>query len=116
MTRHKTQYEVIFTSNTTEAINIAADNLRRVSETDSKQVVLNTLLEHSSNDLPWRMISDSSVVRLSINPDGFIDLHELENLLISYNRENNRENQRIRLVAVSGASNVLGACNDLEED
>lgn len=49
-----TSYDVIFTSNTTEAINLAAESLSREFEEGAEPVVLNTLLEHSSNDLPWR--------------------------------------------------------------
>ena len=40
-------YEVIFTSNTTEAINLAAGSLGRESGEDTAPVVLNTLPEHS---------------------------------------------------------------------
>lgn len=110
-----THYDVIFTSNTTEAINLAAESLARESDRGSKPVVLNTLLEHSSNDLPWRGIPDCSLIRLSIDDNGFVNLNELEKLLISYNQESRFEGKRIKLVSVSGASNVLGICNNLEE-
>lgn len=109
------KYDLIFTTNTTEAINIAAENLKLESDQNEEIVVLNTLLEHSSNDLPWRMIPNSSLIRLSVNPEGFIDLKELENFLIAYNQEKRHGKKRIRLVALSGASNVLGVCNDLAE-
>ena len=108
-------YDVIFTSNTTEAINLAAESFRRESEEGAELVVLNTLLEHSSNDLPWRMIPGCSVVRVSMDGEGFIDLNEMEILLKAYNLECQYGKKRIRLVAVSGASNVLGVCNNLEE-
>jgi selenocysteine lyase/cysteine desulfurase len=108
-------YDVIFTSNTTEAINLVAESFSREFAEDTESVVLNTLLEHSSNDLPWRMIPGCSVVRLSVDDEGFIDFKELENLLISYNQECRLGKKRIKLVAVSGASNVLGVCNNLAE-
>ena len=108
-------YDVIFTSNTTEAINLAAESFRRESEEGAELVVLNTLLEHSSNDLPWRMIPGCSVVRLSMYRDGFVDMNEIETILKAYNLECQYGKKRIRLVAVSGASNVLGVCNNLEE-
>ncbi|MFY9150484.1 MAG: aminotransferase class V-fold PLP-dependent enzyme [Prolixibacteraceae bacterium] len=111
----KAKYDVIFTTNTTEAINLVAENLSLESGTDHEFVVLNTLLEHSSNDLPWRMIPNCTVIRLSVNDEGFIDLKELEDLLIAYNLENKFGRKRIGLVAISGASNVLGVCNNLEE-
>lgn len=115
MNAPRSRYEVIFTSNATEAINLAAENLSRESDNDSEPVVLNTLLEHSSNDLPWRMIPNGSLIRLSVDNEGFIDIKELENLLIAYNLENRHGTKRIKLVAVSGASNVLGVCNNLVE-
>lgn len=108
-------YDVIFTSNTTEAINLAAESFSLESEEGVELVVLNTLLEHSSNDLPWRMIPGCSVVRLSMDREGFVDLNEMETILSAYNRECQYGKKRIRLVAVSGASNVLGVCNNLEE-
>jgi len=108
------KYDVIFTSNTTEAINLVAESLSLENDEFSEPVVLNTLLEHSSNDLPWRMSASSSLIRLSVvNEEGFVDLNELENLLISYNQLFQQGKKRIRIIAVSGASNVLGICNNL---
>lgn len=108
-------YDILFTSNTTEAINLAAENLSREFEEDTDTVVLNTLLEHSSNDLPWRMVPRSKLIRLKVDAEGFIDLNELETLLCSYNQKGQYGKRRIKLVAVSGASNVLGICNNLDE-
>ncbi|MFA5974208.1 MAG: aminotransferase class V-fold PLP-dependent enzyme [Lentimicrobiaceae bacterium] len=108
-------YDVIFTSNTTEAINLAAESLSRKTDDGTEPVILNTLLEHSSNDLPWRMVPNCSLIRLSVDEDGFIDLNELDTLLSAYNQKVQYGNKRIKLVAVSGASNVLGVCNNLEE-
>lgn len=108
-------YDVIFASNTTEAINLAAESLGQESREGIEPVVLNTLLEHSSNDLPWRMIPGCTVIRLSIDQDGVIDMGQLQSLLSDYNRDKFHGIKRIRVVAVSGASNVLGICNDLEE-
>ena len=108
-------YDVIFTSNTTEAINLTADSLRSESEPGSESVVLNTFLEHNSNELPWRTIPGVSLIRLPVDNEGFLDLNELEALLRAYNQEHQHGRQRIKLVAVSGASNVLGTFNDLAE-
>jgi selenocysteine lyase/cysteine desulfurase len=108
-------YEIIFTSNTTEAINLAAESLGRESGDGTEPVLLNTILEHSSNDLPWRMVPGHSLIRMTVNNEGFIDLKELDALLCAYNEKIEYGTKRIKLVAVSGASNVLGVCNDLEE-
>jgi selenocysteine lyase/cysteine desulfurase len=108
-------YDVIFTSNTTEAINLAAESLGFASEPGVEPVVLNTLLEHNSNELPWRMVPGASLLRLPVDNEGFVDLCELEATLRAYNQERQHGRKRIKLAAVSGASNVLGTFNDLEE-
>jgi len=63
--------------------------------------------------LPWRALPGSSLIRLSVDADGFVDSRELEALLSAYNERGEHGEERIRLVAVSGASNVLGVFNDL---
>ena len=108
------EYELIFTSNATEAINLAADKMGRKSFGDTETMILNTLMEHSSNELPWRMHPGFSLIRLGVNDEGIIDLQELETLLKEYNEEGIHGKKRIRLVAVSGASNVLGIFNNLD--
>jgi selenocysteine lyase/cysteine desulfurase len=108
-------YDVLFTSNTTEAINLAAESLGNEVREGIKPVVLNTILEHNSNELPWRRFSRFSLVRLPVDDEGFLNMKELETTLRNYNREGRHGKKRIRLVAVSGASNVLGTFNDLEE-
>ena len=110
-----TAYDVIFTSNTTEAINLAAESYCSESEQGTDPVVLNTLLEHTSNELPWRMIPHFSLIRLQVDHEGFVDLKELDNLLSAYNQKGQYGKKRIKIVAVSGASNVLGVLNNLTE-
>jgi selenocysteine lyase/cysteine desulfurase len=107
-------YDILFTSNTTEAINLVAESLSR-EPGDIEPVVLNTLLEHSSNDLPWRMIQGCTLIRLQVDAEGFLDLNELETILSAYNEKGLHGKKRVGLVTVSGASNVLGTCNNLAE-
>jgi selenocysteine lyase/cysteine desulfurase len=105
-------YEIIFTSNTTEAINLAAESLSL--EAKNGTTVLNTNLEHNSNDLPWRNSNNISLVRINADKNGFIDLNELEKLLSDYNQKQIYGDKRISIVTISGASNVLGTFNNLE--
>jgi selenocysteine lyase/cysteine desulfurase len=107
-------YDLIFTSNTTDAINLAADSLKPVKKDDSEPVVLTTMLEHSSNDLPWRLAS-STVIRLGIDEEGFVDHDEMEKYLREYNQDKLHGKKKIKIVAISGASNVLGVYNHLKE-
>jgi selenocysteine lyase/cysteine desulfurase len=108
-------YDIIFTSNTTEGINLTAESMCKDPKEDIEPVVLNTLLEHNSNELPWRTSPGFSQIRLQVNADGFVDVNELETLLCEYNPEGKHDKKQIKLVAISGASNVLGTCNNLEE-
>ncbi|MDZ7605608.1 MAG: hypothetical protein U5K79_08475 [Cyclobacteriaceae bacterium] len=49
-------------------------------------------------------IPNGTVLRLSIDKEGFFDLNELERLLQEYNIEKKHGTKRIGLVAVNGAS------------
>jgi len=107
-------FEILFTGNTTESINLVAGSLGKDKPENFQPVVACTLLEHSSDDLPWREVPNHSMVRIPVDLEGFIDLHALEEILEEYNKSGTHGNKRIRLVAVSAASNVLGTCNDLK--
>lgn len=106
-------HEVIFVANTTEAINLVAASLRNEPAEGVEPVVVGTFLEHNSNELPWRS-PGLALVRMPVDAEGFLDLRELEALLVAHERGRHGA-RRVRLVAVSGASNVLGTCNDLAE-
>ena len=107
------EYDVIFTANTTDAINMVAESTGCDRPRGTESVVINTLLEHNSNELPWRTVAGASVLRLPMNAEGFLDPGELEATLRSYNEAGEHGATRVLLVAVSGASNVLGVFNDI---
>ena len=107
------EYDVVFTANTTDAINLVAESTGRAGGNGAQSVVITTLLEHNSNELPWRAVPGASLVRLPMNAEGFLDIAELEALLRAYNEGGLHGAKRVTLVAVSGASNVLGVFNDL---
>lgn len=104
-------YEVVFTANATEALNLVAENLALSRSAGTQSVVVNTFLEHNSNELPWR--GAFHTLSLGVDAQGFWEPAELERLLRAYNEQNQVPGQRIDLVAVGGASNVLGTCNEL---
>ena len=93
---------VIFGKNTTEAINKLS---RRIPLKDDS-VVISTLLEHHSNDLPWRQ--QTHVEHVLVHDDGELDLDDLQGKL-------NKYGDRVALVAVSGASNVTGCLTPIHE-
>ena len=90
------QHVVIFGKNTTEAIN----KLARRIPFRSGDVVISSLLEHHSNDLPWRCAAE--VAHIETDALGALDEDHFTALL-------RRHTGRVRLVAISGGSNVTGA-------
>lgn len=106
------KYDIIFTSNTTESVNVISRDIK--SEEGIEPVIVNSYMEHSSNELPWRFANGCSLIRFNVDELGYFDLKGLEEMLIEYNSENKHGSKRIRLVAVTGASNVLGVCNDIK--
>ncbi len=109
------EYDICFFSNTTESVNVAASHFRHEWGGECIPVVLASLSEHSSNDLPWREMTGGEVLRTGIDAEGFLDLGMLESFLSDYNEKRLHGNKRIVLAALCGASNVTGAYNDLEQ-
>jgi cysteine desulfurase/selenocysteine lyase len=91
---------VIFGKNTTEAIN----KLARRFPLERDDVVLCSLMEHHSNDLPWRQ--QARLIHIAVRDDGSLDEDDFDRLLHQHAGE-------VRLVAVSGASNVTGHLNPI---
>ncbi len=94
------EHTVIFGKNTTEAINKLSYRLP-LSKDD---VVLVSLLEHHSNDLPWR--AHAHVEHIGADVLGRLDEADLDRLLAQYAG-------RVKLVAITGASNVTGHLPDI---
>jgi len=92
---------VIFTKNSTEAINKLAHRL----PFDKNDIILTTLMEHHSNELPWRRAG--RVEHVGLNPDGTISKQDFDNKIKKFG-------SRIKLVAITGASNVTGYINDID--
>ncbi|MBN1116544.1 MAG: aminotransferase class V-fold PLP-dependent enzyme [Bacteroidales bacterium] len=105
------KYDIFFTQNTTEAINIIAKGFENFSENDT--VIVNTLLEHNSNEIPWQASKKLSLLRLPFDTFGFIDSGQLKHLLETYNSKQSYGTKQIKLVCITAASNVLGVFNDI---
>lgn len=94
---------VIFVKNTTEAINKLA---YRLWTGNKNSVILSTWMEHHSNDLPWR--NKFQVDYVQTDPTGKLSLENLEYKL-------NIHRGNVKLVTVSGASNVTGYVNPIHK-
>jgi selenocysteine lyase/cysteine desulfurase len=95
------EHVCIFTKNTTESINKLA---RRFPFTPQRDVVLVSMMEHHSNDLPWRAAAHT--VHVAALPDGRLDEADFDAKLAEYA-------DRVALVAITGASNVTGFLNPI---
>ncbi len=90
-------HTAIFTRNTTDSINKLAGVLSR----EERPIVLCTVLEHHSNLLPWRRSAFRVELADCRASDAALDLEQLE-------RKLRERSGAVRLVAVTGASNVTG--------
>jgi cysteine desulfurase / selenocysteine lyase len=99
--------EMIFTKNTTEALNLVAYawGLHQLQPGDE---VVATELEHHSNMVPWQQIArhTGAVVNyIGITPQGHLDMDQARELI----------GPRTKLVSVAHVSNVLGTINPVQE-
>ncbi len=85
---------VLFGKNTTEALNKLAYRW----PWQPGDIVVTSLAEHHSNDLPWR--SKAGLLYLGLQPDGAIDLDQLEWCLAT-------NAPRTKLVTLTGAPSGL---------
>ncbi|UCF71666.1 MAG: aminotransferase class V-fold PLP-dependent enzyme [candidate division WOR-3 bacterium] len=102
---------VIFCKNTTEAINKLAwrfqcPMIKAVGKEAEKPVILTSVMEHHSNELPWRKVG--KVVHVAINADGTVNSSD-------FYKKIDQHKGKICLVAISGASNVTGYINPIHE-
>ncbi len=99
--------EVIFTSGTTDSINLVAGILEKGKVIEAGDSILISEMEHHSNIVPWQMLCESTGATLRILPitdAGEYDLTSIDKLLDS----------TTKLVALNHVSNALGTINPVE--
>jgi cysteine desulfurase/selenocysteine lyase len=102
--------EVVFVRNTTEAINLVAFAWGRANA-GAGDVIILSFMEHHSNLVPWQLLAQATGAQLEfigLDSEGRLILDDLDELL-------DRFGPRVKLVAVSGMSNVLGTINPIRE-
>lgn len=103
--------EIIFTKNTTEAINIIANGLNF----DSNERVITSNMEHHSNLIPWLNLKNKypslKTDIITAGSDGIVDPIAILKQLKA-NEKNKTPN---KLVAISHISNSIGSLQDIEE-
>ncbi len=98
--------EIVFTKNTTEAINLVAHAWRRKLE-PGDEIVL-TEMEHHSNLVPWQQVArerDATIRWAPLTDEGLLDMEATKELL----------NPRTSIVAATHMSNVLGTITPARE-
>lgn len=99
--------EIIFTSGTTESLNLVASSFAEAFLHEGDEVIL-TVMEHHSDIVPWQLARDRRGFTLRVVPmddEGRLDLEAYAALL----------NERTRLVCCCHVSNVLGTVNPVRE-
>ena len=99
-------HSVIFTSGTTESINLIAYSwgLKNLKETDS---VLITEMEHHSNIIPWQLITkktNSSLNYIPLNNNGTLNTESINDEILS----------STKIISISHQSNVFGTINPIK--
>lgn len=98
---------LIFTRNTTEAINLVA-YAWGLANLKAGDVIVLSEMEHHSNIVPWQLVARITGARLRyvpFTPEGELDMEAFEEAL----------RQEPKLVAITHVSNVLGTINPVEQ-
>jgi len=98
--------EIVFTSGTTQSINLVAESLARGKLSADDRIVI-TSMEHHSNLVPWQRIAlekHAELKYVEFDEDGKLDLAQMEELV----------DEHTKVVAVSHVSNFLGTINDVK--
>jgi SufS family cysteine desulfurase len=99
--------EIIFTSGTTDSINLVAQSWGGTFLKAGDEILV-TIAEHHSNKVPWQMVAKArgaKVVFAPLNEHHRVDLNATKKLI----------NKRTKIVAFAHVSNVLGVIHPVKE-
>lgn len=98
--------EVIFTSGTTDSINLVMHGYGRKFIKAGDEIIL-TMMEHHSNIVPWQMLANEKGAKIRvvpINDNGELEIDDYEKLF----------NERTKFVGLIHVSNALGTINPIK--
>lgn len=95
-------HSILFTQNTSSAINLFA----RLLHLQKEDVVITSSIEHTSNSLPWRYNTPASVVEIDATKDGSLVYNDLRKKVATHNTH-------LKLITLTGASNQTGYSPDI---
>ena len=99
--------QIIFTSGTTEGINLVAQTWGRQNIKAGDEIIISNM-EHHSNIVPWYILCEEKGAVLKvipINENGELRIDEFENLL----------SDKTKLVSIVHVSNALGTVNPVKK-
>lgn len=99
--------EIVFTSGTTESVNLVAQSFCRPRFGAGDKILI-THLEHHSNIVPWQLVCEltgAELVVAPMNEHGELELERLYELMTD----------DVRLLAIAHVTNALGTVNPLQE-
>lgn len=99
--------EIIFTSGTTQAINLVAHSFGKAFIGEGDEIIISNI-EHHANTVPWQVVCEErgAVLKaIPVNDRGELIMEEYEKLL----------SDRTKMVAVNHVSNALGTINPIKE-
>jgi cysteine desulfurase/selenocysteine lyase len=100
--------EIIFTSGTTDSVNLAAATWGE-KFIESGDTILTTILEHHSNFVPWQQLAKrkgATIAFVEIDSDGQLNMQQFNDLI---------KKHEPKLVAVTAMSNALGTVTPIRE-
>jgi cysteine desulfurase/selenocysteine lyase len=99
--------EIVFTSGTTESVNLVAQSFCRPRFGPGNKILI-THLEHHSNIVPWQLVCEQTGAELAVAPmnaRGELELEQLYELMTN----------DVRLLAIAHVTNALGTINPLHD-
>ena len=101
------EHEIIYTTGTTDSINLVANSYGLTNLSKGDEIIL-TEMEHHANIVPWQMVAEKTgaVIKvISVTDSGDLDLESYKKLLSS----------KTKIVAVVHVSNALGTVNPVKK-
>jgi len=103
----KHQHEIIFTSGTTDSINLVAFSFGEKFVNSGDEIIVSQM-EHHSNIVPWQMLCERKNAKLKAIPFtylGELDIAQFEKLIT----------EKTKIIAINHVSNTLGTINPIEK-
>jgi cysteine desulfurase / selenocysteine lyase len=101
------EHEIIYTTGTTDSINLVANSYGLSHLTEGDEIILSEM-EHHANIVPWQMVAQKTgaVIRvIPVTDTGELDIDTYKNML----------GLKTKIVAVIHVSNALGTINPVHE-